>query len=193
MCRYYGSQQLTTKSDVFSLGVVMLEVVCGREPILAALRGDPDANIVNWARKLVQDGDVQGLVDPALKSNYKMRSVERVVYLALRCVDPYSRNRPTMPGIVLEINEAMRIETSSEYAYASRSMTDSMTDSMRSDVGSPSGIYNYEIDSSSDEVPPSVLLSRSQPTSNEPAVTSSSEIPPSGLLSEPSVDLAAGR
>ncbi|KAL2651406.1 hypothetical protein R1flu_019534 [Riccia fluitans] len=166
---YYGSQQLTSKSDVFSFGVVMLEVACGREPILVSLRGDPDANIIHWARKLFQNGDMEGLVDHRLKSNYSMSAMGRLVELAISCVDQFGRNRPTMSEIVGGITEIMQMESSSE--FASRGLTDSMPSSSsrssevesparRSDNESPSGSYNYEI-SSSDGIPPSGLLSQS--------------------------------
>lgn len=47
LCRYYATQQLTEKSDIFSFGVVLLELICGREPLSRA--GAPDSfNLVLW-------------------------------------------------------------------------------------------------------------------------------------------------
>ncbi|CAM6004209.1 unnamed protein product [Sphagnum balticum] len=44
---YYMSQQLTEKSDVFSFGIVLLEIICGRQPINTALQDRNQWNIEN--------------------------------------------------------------------------------------------------------------------------------------------------
>ncbi|RZR86881.1 hypothetical protein BHM03_00014168 [Ensete ventricosum] len=45
--RYYATQQLTEKSDIYSFGVVLLEMICGREPLSHV--GPPDTyNLVLW-------------------------------------------------------------------------------------------------------------------------------------------------
>ncbi|GKG29483.1 proline-rich receptor-like protein kinase PERK1, partial [Tanacetum coccineum] len=57
---YASSGKLSDKSDVFSFGVMLLEIVTGRKPI------DPtteymDESLVDWARPLIakakEDGD----------------------------------------------------------------------------------------------------------------------------------------
>jgi serine/threonine protein kinase len=42
------SQQLTEKSDVFSFGIVLLEIICGRQPINTALQDRNQWNIGEW-------------------------------------------------------------------------------------------------------------------------------------------------
>jgi hypothetical protein len=42
------NQQLTEKSDVFSFGIVLLEIICGRQPINTALQDRNLWNIGEW-------------------------------------------------------------------------------------------------------------------------------------------------
>ena len=48
-CRYYTVQQLTDRSDVFSFGVVLLEMISGRQPI-DLNRARSDWSIIDWVR-----------------------------------------------------------------------------------------------------------------------------------------------
>lgn len=45
------NQQLTEKSDVFSFGIVLLEIICGREPINTALQDRNQWNIGEWVSR----------------------------------------------------------------------------------------------------------------------------------------------
>lgn len=47
VCRYYTTQHLSAKSDVFSFGVVLLEIVSGREP-LNIHRPRAEWSLVEW-------------------------------------------------------------------------------------------------------------------------------------------------
>ena len=50
VCSYLTTKRLTEKSDVYGFGVVLLELVCGREPIDE--RRGPDASLIEWVRTL---------------------------------------------------------------------------------------------------------------------------------------------
>lgn len=49
--RYYISQQLTEKSDIYSFGVILLELISGHEPISNDNFGLNCRNIVAWVRR----------------------------------------------------------------------------------------------------------------------------------------------
>jgi serine/threonine protein kinase len=51
LTRYNNTQQLTNKSDIFSLGIVLLELLCGRPPIDRSLPDRTQWNIGEWVKK----------------------------------------------------------------------------------------------------------------------------------------------
>ncbi|CAK9275841.1 unnamed protein product [Sphagnum jensenii] len=106
---YYTNKQLTTKSDVFSFGVVLLELICGRKPIDVELPPSK-RQLTNWVRSHLQAGVIHPIVDQALGNQFNVESMWKVAEIAIRSVEPYSAHRPTMMQVVADLREAMEIE-----------------------------------------------------------------------------------
>ncbi|CAI7850653.1 unnamed protein product, partial [Closterium sp. NIES-53] len=109
---YYTVQQLTDRSDVFSFGVVLLELVSGRQPIDLS-RPRVDWNIIDWARKHLQQGDIEAIVDPTLPpSEFLIDAMWKVAEVGILCVEPMGINRPSISEVVRELGEAVAMELS---------------------------------------------------------------------------------
>ncbi|KAK7267605.1 hypothetical protein RIF29_20283 [Crotalaria pallida] len=110
---YYISQQLTDKSDVYSFGVILLELISGQEAISNDSFGANCRNIVQWAKLHIESGDIQGIIDPALRSNYDLQSMWKIAEKALMCVQPHGHMRPSISEVLKEIQDAISIERES--------------------------------------------------------------------------------
>ena len=58
---YASSGKLTEKSDVFSFGVVLLELITGRKPVDAS-QPVGDESLVEWVSYIVDDPDLSSLL-----------------------------------------------------------------------------------------------------------------------------------
>ncbi|KAH0783176.1 hypothetical protein KY290_002774 [Solanum tuberosum] len=119
---YYMTNQFTEKSDVFSFGVVLLEIVTGKVPID---KGRYIVKEVKDAMDMTKDlYNLHEILDPAVRSGATPRSLEEFVVLALKCVEERGVNRPKMSEVVKQIENIMEIERLNPYAdYASTSAT----------------------------------------------------------------------
>ncbi|WCJ27273.1 Leucine-rich repeat transmembrane protein kinase [Euphorbia peplus] len=93
----YG--HLTFKADVYSFGIVLLEIAAGEKN----MKHRPEQNFVcllDWAQVLQQKGYLMELVDPRLESKFKKEEVERVIEVGLLCTNPSPALRPTMSTVV---------------------------------------------------------------------------------------------
>ncbi|CAN6204213.1 unnamed protein product [Urochloa humidicola] len=97
---YASSGRLTEKSDVFSYGVVLLEIITGMNVTRSS---DTENTLVGWARPLLTQalelGDYDELVDPLL-ATFDTVQVERLVRCAEAAVSTSARRRPRMSQIV---------------------------------------------------------------------------------------------
>lgn len=100
---YAASGKLTDKSDVFSFGIMLLELITGRRPV------DPthtymDDSLVDWARPLLtralEEGNFDSLVDPRLKGEFNHNELARMVACAAACVRHSARRRPRLSQVV---------------------------------------------------------------------------------------------
>ncbi|KAL1210939.1 putative LRR receptor-like protein kinase [Cardamine amara subsp. amara] len=104
---YYRTNWLSEKSDVYSFGIVLLEIVTN-QPVIDKNRERPHIN--EWVAFMLTSGDIRSIVDPKLMEDYDKNCVWKVVELALACVNPSSNRRPTMPHVVMELNECLALE-----------------------------------------------------------------------------------
>ncbi|KAK7285102.1 hypothetical protein RJT34_19861 [Clitoria ternatea] len=111
---YYISQQLTDKSDVYSYGVILLELISGQEAISNESFGVNCRNIVQWAKLHIESGDIQGIIDPLLRNEYDLQSMWKIAEKALMCVQPHGHMRPSISEVLKEIQDAISIERQAE-------------------------------------------------------------------------------
>ncbi|EAZ43913.1 hypothetical protein OsJ_28535 [Oryza sativa Japonica Group] len=98
---YLQMGKATEKSDVYSYGVVLLEICTGRRPIESAA---PDSmnmvNVVDWVWNLHSKGKVLDAVDPTLNGEYDAGQMMRFLLVGLSCVNPFSEERPVMRTVL---------------------------------------------------------------------------------------------
>ncbi|KAF7804582.1 receptor-like serine/threonine-protein kinase ALE2 [Senna tora] len=97
---YAMTGHLLVKSDVYSYGVVLLELLTGRKPVDMS-QPPGQENLVTWARPLLTSREgLQQLVDPSLAGGYDFDDMAKVAAIASMCVHPEVTHRPFMGEVV---------------------------------------------------------------------------------------------
>ncbi|KAF0919948.1 hypothetical protein E2562_032360 [Oryza meyeriana var. granulata] len=100
---YAATGKVNDRSDVFSFGVMLLELITGKKPIMMS-HGDQPDTLVAWAKPLlgraVDEGNFEELIDPRLETNYDSYDMERLIACAAAAVRQTARSRPRMSQIV---------------------------------------------------------------------------------------------
>ncbi|WCJ37173.1 STRUBBELIG-receptor family 5 [Euphorbia peplus] len=90
----------TMKSDIYSFGVVMLELLSGRKPVDNS-KPKPEQCLVRWATPQLHDIDaLANMADPALRGLYPPKSLSRFADIVALCVQPEPEFRPPMSEVV---------------------------------------------------------------------------------------------
>ncbi|XP_022757859.1 probable serine/threonine-protein kinase PIX13 isoform X2 [Durio zibethinus] len=106
---YAMTGHLLVKSDVYSYGVVLLELLTGRTPVDMSQPSGQE-NLVTWARPILRDKDrLEELADPRLGGKYPKEDFVRVCTIAAACVAPEASQRPTMGEVVQSLKMVQRV------------------------------------------------------------------------------------
>ncbi|KAK9120473.1 hypothetical protein Syun_018090 [Stephania yunnanensis] len=116
------------KSDVFSFGVLLLEIITG-ERSTSFNRLDCSLNFLGYAWEMWKNDNVELLMDPALKDSTSAHSIKRYIQVALLCVQESAVDRPTMLGVMSMLrNEAATLLNPRQpaFSYLSKEVEDNL-------------------------------------------------------------------
>ncbi|KAM7520828.1 hypothetical protein LguiB_019790 [Lonicera macranthoides] len=94
---YLAPGDLSTKSDVFSFGILLLEIISGRNAI--DMNYSPPS-VVDWAVPMIKSGDFDGICDPRIGPPEDSAAIEKLLMLAVKCVRSTAEKRPDMADVV---------------------------------------------------------------------------------------------
>ncbi|KAF9676205.1 hypothetical protein SADUNF_Sadunf09G0114300 [Salix dunnii] len=128
----YG--KVDEKVDVYSYGVVLLELITGQE----AIQTNPGnhESLVLWARSLLSSGLCERLIDPHLSGDYKREEMEIMISVARLCLISSSSRRPTMKMVNFLICPCIsRLFQEPEYRLNMQSERDKLLHAIKSKEG----------------------------------------------------------
>ncbi|KAF7813903.1 putative LRR receptor-like serine/threonine-protein kinase [Senna tora] len=105
--QYYKSRKLNEKSDIYSFGIVILELITGQA---AVIKGEELMHILEWVRHELERGDFSRIVDPRMEGKFVASSVEKALEVAMACTASSSIHRPTMSFVVTELKQCLEME-----------------------------------------------------------------------------------
>ncbi|KAG4194081.1 hypothetical protein ERO13_A06G032644v2 [Gossypium hirsutum] len=94
---YLAPSDVSTKSDVFSYGILLLEIISGRHAI--DLKYSPPS-VVDWAVPLIKGGDFAAICDGRVGPPVGEEVIRSLAVLAARCVRSAAEKRPGMEEVV---------------------------------------------------------------------------------------------
>ncbi|XP_061989580.1 cysteine-rich receptor-like protein kinase 10 [Rosa rugosa] len=101
---YVMHGQFSEKSDVYSLGVLILEIITGKKntKLYQSDRGEDLLTYAAW--KHWRDGTAEELLDSNLRCSYSRNEVIKCIYIGLLCVQEDPKERPTMQTVFLMLS-----------------------------------------------------------------------------------------
>ncbi|KAF8649203.1 hypothetical protein HU200_064398 [Digitaria exilis] len=143
---FVTNQRPCPESDVFSFGVVLLEIACGRRPTTAQPTGTPV--LLNWVRDMYSKNSLLGVADRRLDGEYDGWQMRRVLVVGLWCTHHDQSERPSiaqamdllrredaeLPLLDLVTHGPDAVRSLEEIAYGDLSQEDSASEGSSTDT-----------------------------------------------------------
>ncbi|KAG5235327.1 G-type lectin S-receptor serine/threonine-protein kinase [Salix suchowensis] len=113
----FGS--FSVKSDVFSFGVMLLEIVSGKKNN-RFYQQNPPLTLIGYVWELWKQDKALEIVDPSLKELYHPREALKCIRIGLLCVEENAMNRPSMLAVVFMLSSETEIPSPKQPAFQFR-------------------------------------------------------------------------
>ncbi|KAJ1441975.1 putative serine/threonine-protein kinase [Sesbania bispinosa] len=120
---YAADGLFSIKSDVFSFGILLLEIICGNKNRTLCHRNQT-LNLVGYAWTLWKEGNTLQLIDSRIKDSYVVLEVLRCIHVCLLCVQQYPEDRPTMTSVVQMLGSERKLVDPKEPGFFPRNVSD---------------------------------------------------------------------
>ncbi|KAJ0814672.1 putative protein kinase RLK-Pelle-RLCK-VIIa-2 family [Helianthus annuus] len=131
---YIETGHLTAKSDVWSFGIVLYEILTGRRSV-ERNRPKEDQKLLDWVRRHPIDSKKFGIIlDPKLEAQYSLTDARKIAKLADSCLLRSAKDRPKMSQVVESLKQIL--QASSEEIPSSKSVERVDDESAESDENS---------------------------------------------------------
>ncbi|KAG5149669.1 hypothetical protein JHK82_016550 [Glycine max] len=140
---YAVDGQFSIKSDVFSFGILLLEIVCGNKN-KALCHENQTLNLVGHAWTLWKEQNALQLIDSSIKDSCVISEVLRCIHVSLLCVQQYPEDRPTMTSVIQMLGSEMDMVEPKEpvsIAADTSSISQSQSLSFGRTIVSPNGVF----------------------------------------------------
>ncbi|KAK9089557.1 hypothetical protein Scep_028639 [Stephania cephalantha] len=104
------------KSDVFSFGVLLLEIISGKKNS-GFYHEDPTMNLIKHAWELWKEGRIMELVDPSMGNSFHEQEVVRFIQVGILCVQENAKDRPTMSDVIFMLRNETPIPSLKQPAF----------------------------------------------------------------------------
>lgn len=137
---YIETGHLSSKSDVWSFGIVLYEILTGRRALERSLP-KAEQQLLNWVKQFPADGKKFNLImDPRLEDQYSLSAARRIAKLAESCLMKSSKERPNMSEVVEKLKQIMKT-TTDEGSTSNRSCSSGENEEGESEKkGKPEGV-----------------------------------------------------
>lgn len=100
-------RHVSPKSDVYCLGVVLLELLTGKFPSQYLTNAKGGTDVVLWATSAIAEGREAELLDPAIVAGAKQSvpEMKRLLRVGVECVEPDPDRRPEVGKAAAKIEE----------------------------------------------------------------------------------------
>lgn len=112
-----GEEDLTKRSDVFSFGILLLELISGKNPGEKVPSDSRKLSIVEWAQNVIIGGKLDDLIDPRLNGAYNREELETLLNAAIMCAQEKPENRLSMLEVVAFLNGGLKKQTEATVQY----------------------------------------------------------------------------
>lgn len=97
---YLSTGQSSEKTDVFGFGILLLELITGQKALNFGKAANQKGIMLDWVKKLHQEGKLNLMVDKALQSDFDRVELQEMVQVALLCTQFSPTYRPKMSEVL---------------------------------------------------------------------------------------------